>query len=409
MTKTTANDLMIAGAAAEGHGALTGWDGAGPLRRDTILEKLPKSFGFKPPTKKSDVGYAGNAIQSLRSLGFVTRRDRSASWYKPNSWTKKTREYRARWIVFKANTTGNVGDKAGAIFLTAELHDGSDVLHIDGDATLADRVQNEYRTGLDNMAYDAGEVTTWLKRELYRVGAAKFSVGTYIPTAGREAAEALIAAIASTGWGANWASPMLPTATGPELIAGLINGFVSDIRAVASALAKAKAEGPVDAAAAVQFLKKLQKVDARADGYRTLCGDDAMRAPAQELAALHTELAPLANDTSLRFALLDLDGGPTSPVVPVVSEATAVAAKRVDKVRTVEDYRRAYSKALKESGTNAKAFKAAVQGVLARHKITAPTPADWARAACRLVKVPAAPATPADDDSSQRFALLEMD
>ncbi len=460
--------LALAGAAAEGSGALTGWSGLGSLARAIIIQilidaGLPVEWA---PKSKSDVGYAGNAISSLKNLGFIVRRARGAKWGRTSAYTASTREYRARWIV-AANTAvdAEIGAAAGRVVLTAELRDDSDEIHLVGDEALTARVKADFETARDNELYRAGDITSWLRSVLIRhCGAARYAMGYYIPSTGRADAARLVEAVASR-WGCNWACPLLPVANSTELRIGIARGFADEVATVARSLQSAREAArkedktsEISAAVAARLLRELSDVDGRADAYRVLCGDDALVDAIAQLKTLHAELAPLADDASMRFALLELDVAPVAAPVETaspervaaavesrraeVAEAAPVVEETITKVTTDADLkvlRAIYKAALDRSGLSSNAFRVACT---VRLEATSGTPQEWAAMALEVAPLVAAesaqeptdeaaeptepaaePTEPTDEptdepaavpepiepnDSSDRFALIEL-
>ncbi len=443
MTTPTFNQIALAGAAAEGSGALTGWNGLGSLSRAAIIEvleeaDLPTEWA---PNAKSAIGHAGNAVGALKNLGFFTRRARGAKWEKFSSLTDAKREYRARWIVAVNLAKGaNVGDAAGKVVLTIELRDGSDELFVDGDTQLAERVSTDYTIARDSELFKAGDITSWLSSTLVsRCRAARYAMGYYVPAAGREVASRLINALSSR-WGTNWASPLLPVATSTELKIGIARGFYDEVRGVARSLQAAREaarkdkKADISPAIAARLLRDLLDVDTRAAAYRVIVGEEALQDAIAEMVTLREVLAPIADDSSQRFAMLELDVAPSAQVVeaPQASPAERAADKAAEKVRQtepgVEGFRTNYRRLQELSGMDTKEFRAACDRAL--EKCPEPTPSDWIGAAELVVarqrtattttepeleepEAPkAAPAPKADEtrmaDTDARFGLLEL-
>ncbi|MDP2607241.1 MAG: hypothetical protein Q8S00_32290 [Deltaproteobacteria bacterium] len=284
------------------------------------------------------------------------------------------------------------------MILTAELRDGDSTLHLDGPSEMVAELRERYLARIAAETLNAGDVTTWLARTLRdRCGAARYAVGYYLPAGGREIAERLVAAM-SVRWGAGWASPLLPVASGPELVAGLARGFFDEISRVAGSLATAReaarAASPpaseISAAIAARLLRDLGDVSERADAYRVLVGADALAPAVAELARLHAELTPLADGASVRFALLELDDSPAeiaaservSPAIraaEVASEARRAEAPAATPAATpaAEAERDTYRAALAQSGMTSEKFRAACEAYLSEDR----SPAAWVRAA----------------------------
>lgn len=449
-TPASSSSIAVAGAAAEGSGALTGWHGLGSLARCAILAALaeadlPEDWA---PKAKSAVGHAGNAIGALKNLGYFTRRARGAKWVKPSTFAERTREYQARWIVAVNLAQGaEVGEAAGRVVLTAELRDGSDTLHLTGDVALAQRVQADYSAAMKYEMFKAGDITSWLSSVLVRrCGAARYAMGYYIPASGRDVASRLVAAVASR-WGTSWASPLLPVATSNELRIGIARGFCDEVASVARSLqaardaARKESDGKnveVSPSVASRLLRDLADVDSRTAAYRVLCGNDVLADAVAQLRDLHSTLADIADDSSMRFAMLDLADGPSIQAVPepvTVSPAERAAEealnrRQAERAPSVETLRARYAEAAKASGLGFEEFRARVLSRLQDRGLDQ-TPQNWTRYAELTAKfenssfeipsdlaptpapAPAPAPTPAPapefDDASARFDLLELD
>jgi hypothetical protein len=304
---------VVAGASADGHGALIGWSGMGELSRSVVLSVL-RAAGLSEtwaPRAKSATAHAGHAIGLLNHHGYIARRAKGSDT--PRGAGR--RQWRARWVVAVADaSTAEVGEKVGEVVLSVELPSEGDDLILTGSASLAARVRAEYAGLRDAEIYQAGDVTAWLARTLRdHCGATSFGVGYYVPAAGRAVAGRLAAAL-SARWGAGWICPLLPVATGDELRVGIARGLADDVRTVATALESARkaarAESPpkseIGPGKAAGLLRDLGAVQDRLAAYRLLCGDAVIAPIVAEIGALAGTLGKLADDASLRFALLDL-------------------------------------------------------------------------------------------------------
>lgn len=353
MTANNTNiaDIIVAGSIAEGNGALAGWSGLGTMTRIGIIASIEEaqdatglavlSAPFLAPSAKSDVGHAGEALRSLNQTGFIVRAARGARW--ETNGLKKSRAYRARWTVVIADASAaKVGEAAGRVVLTAELHDGDSELRLEGHPDLAAQVGERYVASRDAEVYSAGDVTAWLSRVLINTfGCARFAVGYFVPPASRTAVEALCSALAAR-WGRAWICPLLPVADSDQLRAGLARGFSDEIARVERSVDGAEGKGKLTETTAAAFLRELADVDQRADAYRALCGDAAMAPAIAKLAALSERLREIASDAAVRFALLDLDG-PTAAEraaaapAPRLSPAERAAEKAAPRPRDVRD------------------------------------------------------------------------
>lgn len=319
-------DVVLAGAGAEGNGALVGWSGLGSLSRSEILAtladaSLPAEWA---PRSKSAVAHAGEVLGRLNLRGYVSRRAKTPA---PRPGERR-RDWAARWTVVRVDAANaGVGDSAGAVVLTVELRRESDELAVDGDAQLGASVLREYRELRDGEVYQAGDVTSWAVRLLrVHTGATPLGVGYYVPHGGRDVASRLAAAL-SARWGAGWICPLLPVATSQELRIGIARGLSDEVDRIGSSLARERAaateasRADVSPAVAARLLRDLEAAQDRLAAYRALCGDDVIRPVAVKIAGLYATLGALADDASQRFALLDLDSPIAAPVAPIVSPA----------------------------------------------------------------------------------------
>jgi hypothetical protein len=336
----TDSTIVLAGAAAEGHGALAGWRGQGRIDRAQLLAALaeaglPEEWA---PRAKSAVGHAGTVVERCSHTGLIARRARKAAWERDPEGAKR-RDYAARWLVAvsRASVAGEVGASVGTTVLVAELRDASDdlvVTHADHPdwVALAERVRAEYRAARDAETLESHDVTEWLRRVLVeRCGAARFGACLYVPRAGREVAERLSAAL-STRWGQEWISPLLPVATSAQLAAGLARGLEHDAAQVAAELVSERADArrkqrtDVSPATAARVLSLAAQVADRADRYEPLCGAAALAPVRAALAALRAELEPLAGAAAQRFSLLELGDAPEIAAAPVPARPASARA-----------------------------------------------------------------------------------
>lgn len=379
---TTINEIIVAGAIAEGHGAIVGWSGLGTLSRARIIAALaatglPADWA---PAAKSTIAHAGRSLRALKHRGYVVRRARRGT--EMTTWD-------ARWIVFRADASGaKVGDVAGEVVLSVELH-GDDLLLV-GDLELGELVRVAYVARRDAELYSAGDVTGWVRRLLYReCGATAFGVGYYIPQPGRERATRIVSAVAGeASWGAGWINPLLPVATSDELRIGIARGLVDDVRGVSRSLESARAQAQrekradVTPATAARLLGELAKIHERVVAYRLLCGDAIIAGPVAEIAALRQTLGSLTDDASLRFAMLDLNDAaePARQPEPVASSPAERAADVALAAR--------------------RASAPVVPSRLTRGP--APAPVEQAKVESALEKLE-------KSDAEQRFSLIELD
>ena len=331
---TQTRGIVISGQAADGHGAIGGWRGSGPLMLSQIklalrASELPEAWA---PAAESCKAHAGEAVRQLNARGFIVRAARRSD--QDRRVERATgRRWDARWTVARSSAeTALVGESAGAVILTIELH--GDELTCEGNAVLGAEVREIFAAKRDAEAFQAGRVTEWLARILINeLGATRFGLGYYVPAGSRARANRLCAAMMAR-WGRSWICPLLPVATSDELRAGIARGFEEDVQAIATAVRAAKVEafeaGKVEMSSgkAASLLRSLAEVNERVIAYRALCGDAAIRAAVEDIRGMHEELRGIAGDAAQRFALLELDAPAESPApAPEISPAERAAER----------------------------------------------------------------------------------
>lgn len=325
---TTMKNIIIAGQAAEGAGALVGWRGRGALSLDQIVAALvaagcPADWAPRPESCKA---HAGEAIRALNGEGYIVRsavrsdQDRRLAKATGRTWD-------ARWYVARsAASTANVGESAGQVLVTFELH--GEELVASGDTELAARVIEVFRAKRDTEAFESGRVTEWLARTLQNhLGCTTLGLGWYIPSGSRTLANALCVAM-STRWGHSWICPALPVADSDELRIGIARGLEDDVRAIEKTLANERAQRDdkreISEAVAARLLRSVGELAERVSAYRALCGN-AVDAAVSLIKALTEDLARIADATSIRGSLLELAEPPAPPLPPEVSPAERAA------------------------------------------------------------------------------------
>lgn len=341
------SNIIIAGQAAEGSGALVGWSGQGALSRADILAALaaadcPASWA---PAAKSCKAHAGQAVRRLDAIGYIVRAARRSDT--DRAIERATgRTWEARWIVSRSHaSSAEVGDAAGEVELTVELADGE--LTCKGDSHLSAQVRSIFEALRDAESYQAGDVTTWLARVLINeLGATRFGVGYYVPAGSRARANALVTSM-SIRWGRAWICPALPVATSDELKMGIVRGLEDDVRAVQAVLVRERSmareakKGDMSPATAARLLRSVGEMSERVGAYRALCGDALVRPVVALLRSLTDDLGAIADATSIRGSLIEMDG-PTEPAAPEPPSPAQIAADRAlaERVLEVERQRR---------------------------------------------------------------------
>lgn len=315
-------DIIIAGQAAEGSGALIGWNGRGTATRPKIINAL-ESAGLPAswaPKSKSAQAQAGQATRPLNNLGYIVRRDKRGDYRNASTLT-----WDARWIVSKAlSSSAKVGDAAGEVVATFELRGDELTADQDSYATLAIEVIQRYEALRDDEVYQAGEVTQWLANILMNeCGATRFGNGYYVPKQHRTRATKLAKAAFLMGWGCGWIYPLLPVASCEELRQGIARGLEEDIASLADSLESARksateaGKSEVQPGVAAAILRNLVTVSERLMAYQPLCGSAVLERAVISLGKLRTTLESLCDATSQRGAMLD------------IPSAAEVAPKRV--------------------------------------------------------------------------------
>jgi hypothetical protein len=328
---TNTSDIIMAGQAVDGFGALTGWRGKGSLTGKTLAEVVAAA-DLPPtmlPTPKSAKAYAGQAVRTLDNLGYVVRAARASE---KSKLEQQIRLWDARWTVGRSMAaTADVGESMGPTVLTVTLVGGE--LKCQGDAVLARRVMDDYQVRRENEVFNAGEVTTWLADLLMRhFGATGYGTGYYLPPTHRSAVSKLIAQL-SCRWGRRWMMPLLPVGSMNELRQGIANGLIEDVQNISDSLdslresARTNKRSEIQAGQAAQLLRGLKEIQDRVAAYRELCGDATISPVVLSITLLHETLSKLTNDTSVRFAMLDLDGPISTPTPKTVSPAEKAAEK----------------------------------------------------------------------------------
>lgn len=395
-------DLVVAGQAADGAGGLVCWAGMGALGRPAILAALSEA-GLPvdwAPVAVTSKAHAGDAIRRLNSRGYIVRAARRADL---QAKTGVRPMWDARWIVARSHAaSGEVGGSAGTVEVAIELR--GEAISFEGDDALASEVREIFNALRAEEVYQAGDVTVWLGRVLCReMGATKLGLGHYVPAAQRARANALCAAM-MIRWGRSWMCPLLPVATSDELRIGLARGMEDDVRAIAQSVenARSSARGEnrqdMTPGKAASFLRSLGEVQERLGAYRSLCGDRAI-APAQRLIAeLIADLATLADATSQRAALIELNDIGPAPVT--AAEIESPAPTPIKKVRG-DDFASLGVGGAKDD------LPAIVRPAPVPFKVPAPPELDF-----DLSDAPARPVIEVPGDitgTAERFSLIELD
>lgn len=295
---------IVAGAAAEGFGALVSWDGLREQTRATHLA-IAKAHGVEPLKPQSLHAQLGVAVRGWNQRGYVVRatmRTKGAAGY----------DFKVRYVIGTPNfKTGD--DSLGDKVLTVTLeNDGATVTydaHTSEGSALVPGIKAEVERLCAGEVYKAGAITDWLVGYLSSQHAAvRCWGGYYVRRASVPAVEAFLQAVKDSGWGRNWGLPALPIATSAQLLSGLSNGLIEECNAVLAEL-DAKRHAAIEAGkldvspgTAAALLVKLDKVSEKCKAHAELLGSAHVADVQRCINECRETLRPLADDTSQRFA-----------------------------------------------------------------------------------------------------------
>lgn len=309
---------LVAGAVAEGHGALVGWHGHGELTRGALAELLTGAgveVGAWLPPARSAQAHAAAACRALGAayvvrptpvpgVPAVDRRGRPTT----RPATVEERGWLARWTVGRVTGAGEVGEAYGQISVAVRL-DADGTLHTDGWVEGGAAIRAEYDRARAGEVYRAADLTAWLASKLYARGAVRLGSIWYIPTAVRGEVESVVAALAAV-WGTAWTAPPIPVATTDQLRDGLVRGLTDEVVAVIADLAAlvneaADAKRPVGERAAATLARRLGECSDRAHGYAALLGDERVATVRREIAGASDRVEPYLSEAAKRGAALE--------------------------------------------------------------------------------------------------------
>jgi hypothetical protein len=307
---------LIAGATAEGHGVLVGWQGQGKLSRGALVAAI-ETLGVRVPLATSARAQAGRVMGELNGLGYVVRVAREARAVNTTIWT-----------IGRVNHKSLVGSELGEVTMRATLHpDGS--ITTDGGGGLAEQVQAKYKTLVEGEIYQAADITGWLVRTLM-IGydAVRFGVGWYVPARHAAAAGELCATVSKI-WGSDWIVPALPVATSDQLRDGIVRGLTDEVASLLHKLATERntaqvayedrvathkanqqdlmiGRGDIGPKRAASFLVELRAIGARMVAYGQILGEERVKLASDSVRAAVVELESVLSDDfsgiSARFA-----------------------------------------------------------------------------------------------------------
>lgn len=304
---------LIAGALAHGQGALVSWTRGragyraarnGACSREELLAALGTvaATHLAPPAPSAAKQF-GESMRTLNSQGLVTRHA-----------TRKMGEaippdVESRFIVGYVDASadlGSLGDKR----LIADLTTGGN-LRFTGSDTLADRVRRDYESRVAGDTYTGTDLAAWLERTLRGAyHAVSCGAHLYVPASHVATVRSLVGAVRSL-MGRSF--QVIPVTTGDDLIAGLADSLSDEVAAIRERFdreterARGDNRTAIGPRMAATMLRECLDVRERVTGYGAMLGDSAVSAVRVDLGALETVLRGLCDDTSERFAALDLN------------------------------------------------------------------------------------------------------
>ena len=286
------NGNLVAGAAAEGHGALTDWLGRGARDGASLatitMDIIPVTW---LPAPKDAAVQLGRAMQSIAGFRYIARKVRKSR----DPEIAATETWHARWILVTQPVAEQVvaGQAYGAIAMVATLVGDEDVNHLEctvpdtldpgtysEQQQLCSQLRLLYGSLVATQVHGASDITRWLGLTLRnRLQCVRYGRSYYIPSESREVAEKLVNALRSDSWGHNWMYPPLPVATSGQLSLGIALSIALDVQELAeeigiyraSVMAEGKADiGPV---ALKNRREKLDVIKARVNFYADRLGE----------------------------------------------------------------------------------------------------------------------------------------
>lgn len=217
---------MIAGAVAEGHGAIVSWGGT-QTTRGAIVQVL-EAVGLPEwaPRAASPEAHAGDTIERLNQSGYVVRKAPAKVAGERN------------WTVASIRHHGSVGDSAGDVVCSFRLV--GDVLTYSGPAKMGDSVLETFAGRVAAERYKASDITTWLGRCLRgNLRATRFGLGWYVPQRHVKVATELCEALSKV-FGSDWITG-LPVASSDQLRAGIARSLGQEVDELLNRLANERA------------------------------------------------------------------------------------------------------------------------------------------------------------------------
>jgi hypothetical protein len=337
---------MVAGAVAEGHGVLVGFNGRGALTHKRLIATLVDA-GFPEnwaPTLISAHRHAGRAVSILNQNGYVVRADRTKSQrrnVKKNAEdlaiesglraqiaaggevganaaailrdrqieTGELATWQGRWFVMSTGRASKIGEAAGEIVMIATLTENGALELQCANEDLKQRVRTDFETRFENEEHAASDVSEWLKSTLVsKFRAAKLGGNWYVKRQHAANAERLLTAFAAI-WGENFLLPALPVASSDQLLAGLSNSFAREVDEVLTEYRMRKADAveekkEISSRVSLSILAKLRELMERCVGFAALLGTERIASLRAQIVAASEEIESTVDGMSLRFGAI---------------------------------------------------------------------------------------------------------
>lgn len=306
---------VVAGAAAEGHGALTSWSGEHALTV-TRAGEIASAGGIDQKhhlTVRKPETYAHAAIKdAAKRLGYYAtkqKRDKLAA----------DQDFDHRWRLQPMAITGDAGDSTGRIVLVVTLKGAIisfDMAPGSAPSFAAEEIERTYNDLLGAQVLTAGQITGWLGTYLRdQLGAVKYYRDWYIPQATRPQADRVIAAFAGSGWGKKeeWHYPMTPMATSNQLASGIAAGLLAEVQELYNDQehdANATTEKTLGERGARSYLQRYKNKLARVKAFELILGEDLVKSVkaviGEKVATLEASLAGCDDGMGIsqRFAMV---------------------------------------------------------------------------------------------------------
>jgi hypothetical protein len=287
---------MVAGAAAEGHGCLVAWQGAGEMRLDDLC-RLAGDHGLVGPEAKSPHLLAARALRAAtQGRGTVkpASRPRNAAWA-------------ARWIIATIDGRAEIGESAGIVDGAAELSPSGDLV-VTG--PLKQEIESAYKTLREEQTLTAGDVTHWLHALIREQGGVRVGAASYLPAATRSILEPLIGELEKQ-WG-TWLSPT-PVATSDQLLDGIMRGLADEVKALDAKLeaareaARERGAHDIGARAGASAHKECMDLIGRVRSWSVMIGPIRCEQVLAATTSLQIKIGDICDGTVARGAMLELD------------------------------------------------------------------------------------------------------